>query len=570
MKNPLNLLILFLLCAAALSAQQPITKAEAPDDSYDIQDPVLIKTRDGASISASVVRKKGNTQKLPAILVYTTYDEGERGLIFGKRAVDKGYVGIVAYSRGIRTNLNDYMPFENDARDAHDVIDWINRQQWCDGKVGMYAGSYTGAVQWATAAKNLHPALKTIVPQVAVMPGFDFPMENNVHPAALSILWANNILKNKPLPGDIYNKWYEAGVSFRSFDSFAGQPNRIFQKWLEHPSYDDYWKSLAPTPKEYSNLNIPILTTTGYYDGSQISALEYVKLHYKYHKNPNHYFVIGPYHHFGGQGNPELNLMGYAIDPVANVSMRGLAFEWFDYILKGGKKPALLKDKINYEVMGANEWRHAPSLEKISNRTLVYYLSDSGRGENHLLSPQKPEKAGFLNQTVDFKDRVNQNNYFTSNIINESLDASNGLVFMTEPFNEAFSINGSFSGQINASINKRDMDVSMAFYELMPDGKYFYLTRYLGRASYAGDNSKRQLLRPGKKETIPLAETRMVSKQISKGSRLVIVLNVNKHPFEVINYGTGKDVNDETIADAKDPLQVKWYNSSYIKIPIWK
>ena len=175
-----------------------------------------------------------------------------------------------------------------------------------------------------------------------------------------------------------------------------------------------------------------------------------------------------------------------------------------------------------------------------------------------------------MSQTVDFKDRVNQNNYFTPNIINESLNASNGLTFITEPFNEAFSINGSFSGQINASINKRDMDVSIAFYELMPDGKYFYLTRYLGRASYAKDNGKRQLLQPNKKETIPLAETRMVSKQISKGSRLVIVLNVNKHPFEVRNYGSGKDVNDETIADAKEPLQVKWYNSSYIKIPIWK
>ncbi|HEX9963182.1 MAG TPA: hypothetical protein VGB00_19780 [Pyrinomonadaceae bacterium] len=88
--------------------------------------------------------------------------------------------------------------------------------------------------------------------------------------------------------------------------------------------------------------------------------------------------------------------------------------------------------------------------------------------------------------------------------------------------------------------------------------------------NFADFNGKRQLLQPGKKETIPLADARMVSKQISQGSRLVIVLNVNKQPFEVINYGTGKDVNDETIADAKDPLQVKWYNSSYIKIPIWK
>ena len=62
----------------------------------------------------------------------------------------------------------------------------------------------------------------------------------------------------------------------------------------------------------------------------------------------------------------------------------------------------------------------------------------------------------------------------------------------------------------------------------------------------------------------------MVSKQIGKGSCLVIVLNVNKHPFEVINYGTEKELNDETINDAKEPLQVKCHNDSYIKIPVWK
>ena len=35
-------------------------------------------------------------------------------------------------------------------------------------------------------------------------------------------------------------------------------------------------------------------------------------------------------------------------------------------------------------------------------------------------------------------------------------------------------------------------------------------------------------------------------------------------------HGTGKDVSDEDITDAKIPLQIKWYNDSYVKIPIWK
>jgi len=105
---------------------------------------------------------------------------------------------------------------------------------------------------------------------------------------------------------------------------------------------------------------------------------------------------------------------------------------------------------------------------------------------------------------------------------------------------------------------------------LTPEGKYFFLTRYLGRASYAKDKTQRRLLEPGRREMIPLGDIRMVSKKVSKGSRLVIALHVNKNPFEVINYGSGKNVYDETIKDADEPLQIKWYNRSYIRVPISK
>ena len=110
----------------------------------------------------------------------------------------------------------------------------------------------------------------------------------------------------------------------------------------------------------------------------------------------------------------------------------------------------------------------------------------------------------------------------------------------------------------------------MALYEIMPNGKYFFLTRYIGRASYAKNFSKQQLLKPNKKEEIPFDNTRFVSKKISSGSRLAILLNINKHPFEIINYGSGKEVTDETIMDATEPLQVRWHCDSYIKIPVWK
>lgn len=552
------------LCLLLLSAVSSFAQETTLSDSiYNIQDSVLIPTKSGIAISATIVRKKTNTESLPAILFYTTYYQGEDDSFFAKLSADRDYVGIVAYARGIRTDINHYTPYENEQTDIYDIIDWISKQQWCNGSVGMYGGSYTGFSQWSTV-KSIHPALKTIVPQVAVMPGYDTPMENNVQ-MNLGFYWPhNNIYKKEPVRRSLPFEWFEKGIAFKNLDSLAGYRSPIFQKWLAHPAYDHYWQSMIPNPDEYAKINIPVLTTTGYYDGSQIGAIQYFKLHNKYNKNANHYLVIGPYDHWGGQSKAARKLMGYTIDSVANVSMRELAYDWLDYILKAKAKPELLKDRVNYQVMGTNEWRHAPDFQSLNNDTLRLYLN------NTILSTQKPKKKSYKKQIVDFKDRENQNNYFTPEIIFDTLDASNGLIFTSEPFDKDCSINGSFTGTLFASINKKDMDVSLAFYELMPNGKYFFLTRYVGRASYAIDNTQRQLLHPNKKENIPLHNTRFVSKKIGKGSRLVILLNSNKHPFEIINYGSGKPVSEETIEDAHEPLQIHWYNDSYIEIPIWK
>lgn len=548
--------IVLISLAAAFSQQAPVA-----DDNYLMQDSVLIPTRSGIDITAIIVRNKNYTAPVPAALFYTTYFQGFTDANFGKRSAERGYVGIVAYARGIRANLNNYTPFGHEGTDVYDIIDWISKQSWCNGSVGMYSGSYTGFAQWATV-KNIHPALKTIVPQVAVMPGYDFPMENNV-PLTHILSWSNdNIYKNKPLPRSLPFDYFNNGTAYNKMDSLAGVQNPYFQKWLSHPAYDNYWQSMVPTPEEYAKIDIPILTTTGYYDGSQIGALQYFRLHNKYNKKANHYLVIGPYDHWGAQRKPAKNLMGYEIDSVANINMMELAYQWLDHILKGAPRPAIIKDKINYEVMGSNEWKHAPDLESINADTLTFFLN------RRSLTPYKPAQYGYEKQTVDFKDRENQNNYFTPKIIFDSLEASNGLIFSSAPFGNEITINGSFGGQLFASINKKDMDVSLALYELMPDGRYFFLTRYIGRASYAKNNRKRQLLQPNKVNSIPFTNTRFVSKKISKGSRLVILLNINKHPFEIINYGSGKDVSAETIKDAGEPLQIKWYNNSFITIPM--
>ncbi len=559
----------------------PLTDSLLREDDnkrYIIQDDVLIKTKDGATLSAFVVRKRGVTTKQPTALVFNIYTDFSLGM--AKLSASYGYVGVTAETRGKRNSPDPIEPYEHEVDDTYEVIDWISKQPWSDGQVGMYANSYSGYAAWA-ATKKLHPALKTIAPSAANNPGDGLPMENNIF-LLVNYAWAfyvtnNKLLDNETLNdrkrwGDLNEKWYQSGRAYRDVDKVDGAPNNWLQRWLDHSAYDKYWQAKVPYENDFSKINIPVLTVTGYYDDGQQSALYYLKQHHKYNKNANHYLVIGPYSHFGaGAARKEAVLNGYAIDPVAQLDTPELTFEWFDYVMRGGKKPALLKDQINYEVMGANEWRHAPSLEKMSNDTLTLYLTDTKAGDYYQLSRQKPSKPGFLEQTVDFADRKTSNNdYYPDLIVGKKPDLSNGYSFISEPFDEPVSINGTFLGEIKAIINKKDMDIGVVLYEVMPNGELFHLSYFIGRASYAKDMSVRKLLTPGKLESIPFDKTRMVSRQLSRGSRLLITLNVNKNPYAQINYGTGKDVSDEDITDAKVPLQIKWQSDSYIKIPIWR
>lgn len=90
----------------------------------------------------------------------------------------------------------------------------------------------------------------------------------------------------------------------------------------------------------------------------------------------------------------------------------------------------------------------------------------------------------------------------------------------------------------------------------------------MAHASYVRDRSHRRLLTPGRRERLDFKSERLTSRQLEAGSRLVLGLSVLKQPDLQINYGTGRHVSDETIADAKEPLIIQWFDDSFIDIPV--
>jgi hypothetical protein len=115
-----------------------------------------------------------------------------------------------------------------------------------------------------------------------------------------------------------------------------------------------------------------------------------------------------------------------------------------------------------------------------------------------------------------------------------------------------------------------DMDITIALYEQLPSGDYIRLfdPPYTFRASYAQDRSHRHLLKAGERQQLPFTSERMTSRRLQAGSRLVMVLGINKRADQQINYGTGQDVSDESIVDAASAMKIRWYGSSYIDLPV--
>jgi len=537
---------------------------------------VLIQTRDGATLSA-IVERPQTTGPVPTVMQFTIYTnlDGDR-----KSAAEisaRGYAAVVAYARGKHQSPDKPVPYEHDAADAHAVLDWIAKQPWSDGRVGMTGGSYSGFTAWA-ATKRRHPALKAIAVSAAAIPGQGLPMHNNVF-VTDNYAWAFYVTNNQLLDETLYSDnqrwwkhprdWFASGRPYRELDAVEGTPNPFLQRWLQHPSFDKYWQNMVPYGNEFARIDIPALTITGYYDGAQISALTYFKQHVALARGAEHYVVIGPYDHLGTHWSVKpTELRGYTIDPVAQLDSQELKLAFMDYVLMGKPKPALLADRVNYQVMGANEWRHAPSLGAMHGIPMRLYFSAQKSDATYTLSNRQPPPGTQVVHEVDLADRVKFHNFHAApfQIVQGPLEYVTESIFASEPFEVATSVMGEFEGELVVKVNKKDFDLGVTVFEAMSDGKLFNLSTALHRASYA-DPEKRKLLTPGKEHRVKFS-TGLVARKMQPGSRLLVLVDANKHPYAQVNYGTGKDVSDESIKDAGEPLKIEILSGSYIGIPL--
>src|SRR5581483_8626385 len=357
-------------------------------EKVDLTWAVKIPLRDGVKLDATVYRPKGSSKPAPCVFTLTPYiaqNYNDRGIYFAAR----GYPFLTIDVRGRGNSEGEFRPMIQEARDGYDVVEWLAKQPYCNGKVAMWGGSYAGYDQWATA-KELPPHLATIVPAAAAQAGVDFPMFANIfnpYEGQWLTLVTGHTSQDKLFGNRDWwmaknRAWFEAGASMRDFEKFTGIFHPTFQENLDYPTQGPHWDAYNPTVEQYAKLSVPILTITGSYDGDQPGALAFYKQHMQHGSakaKSRHYLIIGLWDHAGTR-TPKQDVGGLHFGDASMVDLPKLHTEWYAWTMENGKKPEFLKKRVAYYVMVADEWRYADTLEAVTAESRPFYLDSRGAG----------------------------------------------------------------------------------------------------------------------------------------------------------------------------------------------
>jgi putative CocE/NonD family hydrolase len=547
--------------------------------------------RDGVHLNATVFKPKAMPAPLPVVFTLTPYiadSYEDRASYFARH----GYVFALVDVRGRGNSEGTFEPFANEARDGYDIVEWLARQPWSNGKVAMWGGSYAGFDQWATL-KEHPPHLATIVPAAAAAAAVDFPFYNGMFTSYI-IQWltfTSGKTGNPKQFGDStfwtekFRERYARNLPFRELDQIVGNTSTVFQKWMDHPQPDEYWDAMYPTPEQFAQIDIPILTITGHYDGDQIGAMRYYRDHMRYGSpgaRDRHYLIVGPWNHAGTR-TPNREVGGLKFGEASMLDLNNLHREWYDWTMKSGPKPAFLKQRVAYYIAGREKWKYAASLEAIAGATRTLFLNstDSGASDamhSGTLDPEKPTAQlaydRYVYDPLDLRPGALEtaDNPNSLTVETEPLHLfGDGLIYHSAPFEEDTEISGNVRLVASIAMDVPDTDFEVNLYEILPNGGSVLLTGDSLRARYRESTRKPTAVDPGQIVKYDFRGFTFFSRWIAKGSRLRLMLRSPNSIQVEKNYNSGGVVASESGKDART-AHISLYHdaehASYLGLPI--
>jgi len=192
--------------------------ADYPHD-IEMLEHVLIPMSDGVNISARIwLPKDAAENPVPAILEYIPYRKrdakADRDALTHPYFAGHGYAALRVDIRGSGDSegvlLGEYLKQEQD--DALEIIDWIVKQPWCSGNVGMIGISWGGFNGLQVAARK-PAALKAVISLCST----DDRYADDIHTMGGALLvdklsWGSTMFainSTPPDPMNVGDKWRE-------------------------------------------------------------------------------------------------------------------------------------------------------------------------------------------------------------------------------------------------------------------------------------------------------------------------------------------------------------------------
>ncbi len=511
-----------------------------------------VPMRDGVLLSADVYRPL-SVERVPAVLCRTIYDNQEpRYVEWAYRFAQAGYAAVIQDCRGRYDSEGVWTPYLCEIEDGFDTQQWLGAKPWCDGQIGTFGISYLGFTQILPAPLR-SPHTKALVPianqednyGLIYCDGGALQLQTAMH-----FGWIGGRTCQTQSWQLVDRARLYARLPLLSALDVIDRP--IYRTFLQHPTFDEYWKSYTLKGK-YEQVQAPALFITGWYDNlvhevfktfrgwRHEAGTEAARAQTKLLVGPWTHTLIGSAEHFGDVD----------FGPGAAVDLPALHLRWYDQRLKGIDTGIDQEGPVRLFVMGANTWRTEQEWPLARTRYTRYYLHSRGRANSlfgdGVLSPTPPDDEPADIFWYDPRDPV-------PTLGGQSLLLEDSgprdrrpverrddvLVYTTPPLAEDVEVTGPVSVTLYAESSAPDTDFTATLVDVHPNGKAIHLCEGIVRARFRDSLEHPAPIEPGQvyEYTLSLWET---SNRFLAGHRIRLEVSSSNFPRFSRNLNTGED-----------------------------
>lgn len=546
---------------------------------------------DGITLYADIYLPQ-ESGKYPTIVTRTPYGVQRDGMHETMiKFAQRGYAVVLQDIRGRYESEGKWEPFRDEAQDGYETIEWAAMQPFSNGKVGTQGGSYLGHNQWAAASRK-PPHLVAAFPGVAstniyanwLSMGGAFRLSFNYgwgvvrmpHRIMLPQYWHSedyttdnlkyeNILMHLPLmEGDLQS---------------GGEVIQHYRDWLQHESYDDYWKSISDEER-FDQINVPTHTYGGWFDiFVQGTVNGYVGMRNQGATpaaRSGARMIIGPWGH-----GPSKAFGGIEFGDHAFIDMFDRQVEFYDYHLKGIKNGIESEKPVKIFYMGVNQWQEEEDWPIPGTRNTEVYITSGGKANsirgNGKLTFDKPSAESTDKYRYDPALPVpttGGNNCCGTPTPAGPRDQrpienrEDVLVYTSNFLTESITIAGQVRMKLFASTDGPDTDWMIKLVDVYPDGYAMPVSEGILRARFREGLDEINLLTPNQMYEYDIEMT-PTANVFLPGHRLRIDITSSNFPQFDRNPNTGAPLgSDAKTRVAQQTIHHGGMKASHVILPV--